>query len=98
MHARVATFEGGSPDKVREMVEEIGQQAGSGPPEGLPAVGLLILHRADESKVLSITLFESESDLKQGDAKLNSMDPSTPGALGRRTSVELYEVGAKFDD
>ena len=92
MHARVATFEGGDPGQIREMVAEIKKRAGSGPPEGVPAVGLLLLHRAEDGKAMNISLFETEEDLKQGDATLNSMDPPVPGAMGERTSVEMYEV------
>jgi hypothetical protein len=97
MHARVATFEGGDPDQVRQVIAEIKQRAASGPPEGVPAVGLLLLHRAEEGKVVSISLFETEEDLRQGDAALNAMDPPVPGVMGRRTSVEMYEVGVKLD-
>jgi hypothetical protein len=97
MHARVAMFDGGDPDQVREMVKQIEQEGQSGPPEGVPAVGFLLLHRADEGKVLAVSLFESEADLQQGDATLNSMDPPVAGGLGQRTSVEAYEVGVKFD-
>jgi hypothetical protein len=96
MHARMATFEGGDPDDVRQMVEEIKQRAGSGPPEGVPAVGLLLLHRADEGKVVTISLFETEEDLRQGDETLNSMSPPEDSSA-RRTSVEMYEVGVKLD-
>jgi hypothetical protein len=97
MHARVATFEGGDPDQVREMIGEIKQQSESGPPEGVPAVGFLMLHRADEGKVVAISLFETEEDLQQGDSTLSSMDPPVQGGMGQRTSVEKYEVGIKFD-
>jgi hypothetical protein len=97
MHARVATFEGGDPDQVRQIIAEIERRAASGPPEGVPAVGLLVLHRADEGKVLNISLFETEEDMRQGDEALNAMDPPVPGAMGRRTSVEMYEVGVKLD-
>jgi hypothetical protein len=97
MHARVATFEGGGADDIREAVREIKTRSESGPPEGVPAVGFLVLHQADEGKVLAISLFESEADLEQGDATLNSMDPPTPGAMGTRTSVERYEVGVRID-
>jgi hypothetical protein len=96
MHARVATFEGGQPDQIREMVSDVQQRGQSGPPEGVPAVGFLMLHRADEGKVVAISLFETEDDLRQGDAALNEMNPPTDTS-GRRTSVEFYEVGAKFD-
>jgi hypothetical protein len=97
MHARVATFEGGDPDQVRQVIAEIKQRAASGPPEGVPAAGLLLLHRADEGKVINISLFETEEDLRQGDETLNAMDPPVPGAMGRRTSVEMYDVGVKLD-
>jgi hypothetical protein len=97
MYARVATWEGGEPDQVRSTIEEVKEQAGSGPPEGVPAKGLLLLHDPDSSKVLAIGLFESESDYEQGDATLNSMDPPVPGGMGQRTSVERFEVSAKFD-
>jgi hypothetical protein len=96
MHARVATFEGGDPETVREMVSDLNQRSRSGPPDGIPAVGLLVLHRADGSQVLNISLFETEADMEQGDATLNSMDPPTPGGLGERTSVAMYEVGVNL--
>jgi hypothetical protein len=97
MNARVATFEGGDPGQVRKMVEEINRQSAAGPPEGVPAVGLLVLHKPAEGKVLAISLFENEEDLRQGDATLNSMDPPVTGGMGRRASVEMYEVGVKID-
>ena len=97
MHARMATFEGADADKLRENISEMEQRSQSGPPEGVPAVGLLMLHKPDEGKVVTISLFETEADLQQGDATLNSMDPPVPGATGTRTSVEMYEVGIKLD-
>ena len=99
MHARVATFEGGDADSVRNIVEEIQSQAQArgGPPEGVPATELTFLHSSDGSKVMAITLFESEEDLKQGDETLGAMDPPVPGALGRRTSVDLMEVAFRLE-
>jgi hypothetical protein len=97
MHARVATFEGGDPEQVRRMLEEIDRQAASGPPEGVPAIGLLVLHRPNDGKVLAITLFDTEEELQQGDATRNSMDPPDPGGMGRRASVEIFEVATKLD-
>lgn len=96
MYARAVTFEGGDPDQVRAAVGEIKQRTQSGPPEGIPAVGLLMLH-STEGKVLAISLYETEEDRATGDATLNSMDPPVPGALGKRGSVEMYEVGIKID-
>jgi hypothetical protein len=97
MHARVATFEGGDPEQVRGMVEEINRQAASGPPEGVPAIGLLLLHRPSDAKVLAISLFQTEQDLQKGDATLSAMDPPVQGGMGRRVSVEMFEVASKLD-
>ena len=97
MHARVATFDSGDPEQVRQMVERISKQAESGPPEGVPATGLLMLHQPEQGKVLTITLFETQEDMRQGDATLSSMDPPVPGATGRRASVEMYEVALKLE-
>ena len=73
------------------------QRASSGPREGLPAVGLLVLHDPDQRKVLSITLYETEEDLRQGDTTLNEMDPPGAGGARRRVSVETFEVSVKLD-
>jgi hypothetical protein len=79
------------------MVGEIKERSSSGPPEGVPAVGFLLLHQADEGKVLAISLFDTEDDLRQGDSTLNSMDPPVAGGMGQRGAVEMYEVAAKID-
>lgn len=97
MHARVATFQEGNPESIHRMVGRIKELSADGPPEGVPSTGLLILHQADQGKVIAISLFETEDDLRQGDATLNAMDPPEPGGLGRRASVEMYEVGVKLD-
>jgi hypothetical protein len=97
LHARVATWEGGDPERTRGSIGEIKERAASGPPEGVPAVGFLMLMSPDGNKVLAISLFESEEDLKQGDATLNSMDPPVQDGMGKRTSVELFDVPVKID-
>ena len=97
VYARVATWEGGDADQVRASIAGIKEESASGPPEGFPAVGLLILHSGDGSKVLGITLFDTESDMKQGDETLNSMSPPGQDGMGKRTSVEMFEVGVKRD-
>jgi hypothetical protein len=97
VHARVATFEGGDADEVRQTIGEIRGRAGEGPPEGVPAVGFLLLHDADNGKVLAISLFETEEDLRKGDEALNAMDPPRPDGMGKRGAVETYEVGVKVD-
>jgi hypothetical protein len=94
MKARVATFEGGDPAVIQQNVDSIKERSASGPPEGLPSVGLLMLQRDD--KLLAISLFDTEEDLQQGEATLNSMSPPA-GEMGRRVSVEHYDVAIKLD-
>jgi hypothetical protein len=93
MYARVAKWEGADGEAMRRTAEEISSQADSGPPEGVPAKGFLLLIDPDNGRSLAVGLFETEDDLRKGDEKLNSMNPPGDG-MGKRTSVEMYEVGA----
>jgi hypothetical protein len=97
MHARVATFEGGDPERVRELAQRIEEDIADGPPPDLPAIGVLMLHRPADGRVVTITLFENEDDMLRGDATLNAMSPRTPSGVVPRTSVELFEVAVKID-
>ena len=90
MHARIATFEMGDPSKIDQEIDAIRQQSASGPPEGIPATEFLFLVDRDNGKVMSVTLFDTEEDLRKGDQTLNEMSP--PDEMGRRTSVETFEV------
>jgi hypothetical protein len=94
MYARVAKWEGGSAEAIRQSVERINADAASGPPEGVPARGLLMLADPDGGRVLAVSLFETEEDLRQGDATLNAMSP--PSDMGRRAAVETYEVAVEL--
>ena len=89
MHARVTTWEGGEADAIRANAEEIISRSEGGPPEGVPAIGMLFLVDPEGGKAMIISLFDNEADMQQGDAALNAMSPGTP--MGDR-SVGLYEV------
>jgi hypothetical protein len=93
MYARVARWEGAEADTIRAAADGIKADAASGPPEGLPAKGLMLLIDPDGGRSVAISLFETEADLRQGDETLNAMTPPGDG-MGRRTSVEMYEVAA----
>lgn len=93
MYARVASWEGAEAEAMRRSAEQINADAASGPPEGLPAKGLLLLIDPDNGRGLAVSLYESEEDLRKGDEFLNSMTPPGEG-MGRRTSVDMYEVAA----
>ena len=92
MYARVARFEGGDAEAIRQMAQEMNSRAESGPPEGVPATGFTLLIDPDHGRGLAISLFETEEDLRKGDETLNSMSPPGDG-MGERASVDTYEVG-----
>ena len=95
MYARVARFEGGDREAIMRTAAEIRSQAESGPPEGVPATGFLLLVDPDGGRSLGVTLFETEADMRAGDRALDEMSPPGDG-MGRRTSVEMYEVAAEL--
>jgi hypothetical protein len=91
MYARVARWEGAKGDSLKRSADEISARADQGPPEGVPAKGLLVLNDPDSGRSLAISLFETMDDLREGDATLNGMTPRHDD-VGERTSVETYEV------
>jgi len=95
MYARVARWEGAEAGAMRSAAEAINSESSSGPPPGVPAKGFLLLIDPDSGRSLGIGLFETEEDLRKGDATLNEMSPEDDG-LGERVSVENYEVAANM--
>jgi hypothetical protein len=93
MYARVAKWENGEADALRRSAEEVDARVDAGPPPGVPAKGFMMLIDPDSGRSMAIALFETEEDLRQGDATLNTMNPSGPD-VGQRTAVEMYEVAA----
>jgi hypothetical protein len=93
MYARVARWEGAEADQVRAAAQGINAEAASGPPEGLPAKGLMLLIDPEGGRSMAISLFATEEDLRRGDETLNTMSPPGEG-MGRRIAVETYEVAA----
>jgi hypothetical protein len=98
MFARVVRWEGSNAEAMEQSSSEIRARAESqgGPPEGVPAKGLLILNDGENGRSLAISLFETEDDYREGDETLNSMSPPGEG-LGRRVSVEKYEVAVQLE-
>jgi hypothetical protein len=97
MLARIVRWEDGEPGDVKRSAEEIRQRAeeAGGPPPGVPAKKFMLLHDA-AGNALALTFFENEDDYAEGDATLSSMDPPGDG-LGRRVSVDKYELAAHFE-
>ena len=91
MYARVVRWEGAEADAMRASAAGINEQAADGPPEGVPAKSFLLLIDPENGKGLAIVLFETEEDMRKGDAVLNEMSPPGDG-MGGRNAVETYEV------
>jgi hypothetical protein len=89
MYARVATFEG-DPAQLDEAISMVRGQIAADPPPGLEGSKMLMLVDRESGKGLGVTLFDSEEAMRRGDEALNAMNP--PGATGRRTAVDFYEV------
>ncbi|MFN8217269.1 MAG: hypothetical protein U0R71_11820 [Solirubrobacterales bacterium] len=88
--ARVVSFDGVSESRVEEMK----QQIGAGPPDGVPASEILMLHDGDAEKAVVVVFFDNEDDYERADAVLSSMPADeTPG---RRTAVGRYEVAVRL--
>jgi len=96
MYARVVRWEGAEAEAMKQSVEGIRTNAEAGPPEGLPAKGLLVLHDLEGGKAMAITLFETEADYREGDETLNSMSPPGEG-MGKRVGVDKYEVAIQLE-
>ncbi len=92
MYARVARWEGADGPALRRTAEEMSSRAASGPPPGVPATGFLMLIDPHSGRSLAVALFETEEDLRKGDDALNAMNPDAGDDVGKRTSVEKYEV------
>jgi hypothetical protein len=95
MYARIVRWEG-EKDELDGMLEQIRQDSAQGPPEGVPSTGFQVFRSLDGSATYGIGLFETEEDLRTGDATLNSMTP--PGDMGsiRRTNVDLAELALEL--
>jgi hypothetical protein len=84
--ARVVTFEGVTKQRLDEMQQEMGGE----PPDGVPAKEFIVFHDADAEKAVVVLFFDSEADYQQGDEALNAMPAEdTPG---KRASVKKYDV------
>ncbi len=90
--ARVVSFENVSKDRIEELKREMA--SAEGPPEGIPATEILVLHDADAEKSLVVVFFDSEDDYAQGDATLSAMP--TGDTPGQRTSVSKYDVAVRM--
>jgi hypothetical protein len=101
MYVRIARFEGVDVGRVDADMEEMRSQmrAGALPPDAPPEAQTLMttvrrfvqLVDRQNATTLGLAFCETEEDVRSADEALNAMSPPTD-AMGRRTSVEIYEV------
>lgn len=96
MYARVVRWERAEAEALKETAARISADAESGPPEGVPAKGLLLLQDLEGGKAMAISFFETEEDYRQGDETLNSMNPPG-GGMGQRVAVDKYSVALELE-
>jgi hypothetical protein len=93
MFARVASFEGGDTNRLREMNQERRDSGSMAMPEGVQRI--MVLDDEPGGKRLFITFFESREALDAAQSRFESMGDEVPEEVrGKRTAVDVYEVVA----
>ena len=91
MYARVASFEGGSSEQMRQMNEERMDAGSMDMPAGMTRA--LVLSNAAGDRRLFISFFESREAVEAAEEQFDRMgDDISEDVRGRRTSVAVYEV------
>ena len=94
MYARVAFFEDHDPAQMDELIRRLDERAQQHP-EVLPeARSFLAFFDRERGKSVGITFFDSLEAIEAAEPKFASFPKTYPDSLkGRRTSLEIYEVG-----
>jgi hypothetical protein len=88
MFARIATFEGGDVDRLRQLNEERMASGDMNPPAGVRRAMVL-----QGTRRLFITLFDSREELEAAEQRFEEMGDEIPEEIrGRRVAVDAYEV------
>lgn len=91
MFARVASFEGGDPERLRAMNEEAASSGTMDPPAGTKSA--MVLQDWANDRRLFVTFFDSREALEAAESRFESMGDEIPEEIrGRRTAVDVYEV------
>jgi hypothetical protein len=91
MHARIVRFTDVSPERIAEIVAEIGES--DGPPPGVDSTGFTLFFDEAQGTAIFAGYFETEEKMRAASAVFDQMDSSeTPGT---RASVDLCEVKAE---
>ena len=91
MFARVAAFEGGDVERLRQMNEERVNDGTMKLPEGLRSAMVLQDHAS--GRRLFVTFFDSREAVDAAQERFEAMGDEIPEDIrGRRTSLDVYEV------
>ena len=91
MFARVASFEGGDVERLRELNEERMNAGTMELPEGLKSA--MVLQDSAKGRRLFVTFFDSREAIDAAEQRFEAMGDEIPEDVrGRRTSVDTYEV------
>lgn len=90
MYARLAAFEGGDMEKMRELGEA---RMASGSPFPDAVRRAVILATPDGTRRLFITFFDTKEELEASAEAFDKMGNEVPEEVrGQRVAVELYDV------
>jgi len=88
MYARIASFEGGDMERMREMNESSGEMD---MPAGMK--GGMVLGDKGTGRSMFVAYFDSAEQIDAAKEKFEQMGDEIPEDVrGRRTSVDVYEV------
>ena len=90
-YMRVVRFTDVDPEHLEERLSA--RSSESGPPEGVKASGIKMLHDPDQRTAVVVQFFDSDQDMQDSEAALDAMPAEeTPGT---RASVDRGEI--KFE-
>ena len=88
---RVVRFTDVDPEHLESQIKARAEE--TGPPEGVKAKAIQVMHDPDQRTAVVIQHFETEQDMLDSEAALDAMDPSeTPGT---RATIDRGEI--KFE-
>lgn len=91
MYARIASFEGGDTERLRQMNQQRIDAGTANFPDGVRHA--LALASRDGDRRLFVTLFDSREAIDAAEQRFEQMGDDIPEDVrGRRTSVDIYEV------
>jgi hypothetical protein len=91
MWARIASFEGGDTERLRQMNEEAMASGTMPRPDGMKRA--LVLADAENNRRQFIAFFDTREQIEAAAEQFERMGDDFPEEVrGRRTSVDVYEV------